>query len=47
MMLAGLAAGVILTKWAERFAGQEGRAEPVKIPVERPEVVMLDKREDE
>jgi hypothetical protein len=47
MMLAGLTAGVILTRWAERFAGQERRVEPVKIPVERHDAVMLDKREDE
>jgi hypothetical protein len=47
MMLAGLAAGVVLVRWAERFAGQERRAEPVKIPVERHGAVMPDKREDE
>jgi hypothetical protein len=47
LIIAGLAAGVILSRWAERFVWRDERPEPVKIPVERPSSVMPGKREDE
>ena len=47
IMFAGLAAGVLITRWANRFAGREEQPQPVKVKPERPEVVILKKYDDE